>query len=343
MSIEALPMFDVVHAKILRFFPDLVVELGGNPDALLRQVGLDPKSDDIAYRQMVELMELAATELRCPDFGLRLATLQSGSGMFGPLGLVMKNSRTFGDALTYVAGHAYAHSPAARIWLKELPSEQAVFVGHEILLDRVLSKSQAMEQILLAGHLSAREITGGHARARRIHFRHQPLRSPRHYRRYFECEVRFGQNEDGILFLERDLACPIADPDAEAYGSAIAYIDAECRRHRAPLHAQTRGVIMQFLGTERCTNDAIAAELNLHPRTLHRRLAEEGTSFHRIKDEVRRDFALYYLQQTDLDFGRVSERLGFSEQSVMTRRCNLWFSASPTTVRSRERYLSPGA
>ena len=91
---------------------------------------------------------------------------------------------------------------------------------------------------------------------------------------------------------------------------------------------------MRFLGSELCGNREVAAELNLHPRTLHRRLAAEGTSFQKIKDEVRRDVMLYYLQQTRLDFTRISERLGFSEQSVMTRRCNRWFSASPTRVRA---------
>jgi hypothetical protein len=33
---------------------------------------------------------------------------------------------------------------------------------------------------------------------------------------------------------------------------------------------------------------------------MHRRLNAEGTSFQQIKDEVRRDVMLYYLQQTKL-------------------------------------------
>jgi AraC-like DNA-binding protein len=52
---------------------------------------------------------------------------------------------------------------------------------------------------------------------------------------------------------------------------------------------------------------------------------------------VRRDIMLYYLQQTDLGLARISEKLGFAEQSVMSRRCNRWLSASPTQVRSRGR------
>jgi AraC-like DNA-binding protein len=103
--------------------------------------------------------------------------------------------------------------------------------------------------------------------------------------------------------------------------------------NKPPLHAQVRGLVMQHVGTERCTNDGVAAELHLHPRTLHRKLRAEGTSFQKIKDEVRRDVMLYYLQQTRLDFTRLSERLGFAEQSVLTRSCNRWFGTSPTRLR----------
>lgn len=336
--------FDLVHARLLRFFPELVAELGGDPAALMHQAGLDPagESDDMpraSYRQAVALIEHAAAALNCPDFGMRLATRQS-DGMFGPLGSVMKNSATLGDALDYVSTHNYAHSLAARVWLKRLRSGNAVFVGHDILLDRMPHRSQAMEQLLLVGHLSTLEITGGRARARRVHFRHLPVSPRRTYRRYFGCEVRFGQSEDGVVYSDRDLASPIIASDAHAYNRAIAFIDAKFTEHRPPLHAQTRGLIMQLLTSGHCTNAHIAEQLKLHPRTLHRRLTAEGTSFHRIKDEVRRDLMLYYSQQTDLEFARVSERLGFAEQAVLSRNCQRWFAATPTDVRTRRRAVN---
>jgi AraC-like DNA-binding protein len=335
-------VFDHVYARVLHFFPDLVAQLGGDTPHLLQKAGLSPDifaegKPGATYRQLIHLIELSAAELACPDFGMRLAKLQSGGGMFGPLGSVMRNSNTFGDALNYVGKHSYAHSLAARIWLKRSADGGAVFVGHDILLDRLSNKSQVMEQILLDGHLAAMEITGGHARVRRVHFRHQRVSSPGTYRRYFGCDVRFGQNEDGVVFSAQDLACPIIDSDARAYQTAISFIDAQFTRHRPPLHAEARGLIMQYLGHEHCTNERIATELNLHPRTLHRRLAAERTSFQQIKDEVRRDVMLYYLQQTDLDFTHISEKLGFAEQSVMTRSCNRWLGASPTRLRAQAR------
>jgi len=345
---SATEISDVVHAKILRFFPALVVELGGEPRSLLHKAGInvDYFSDNrsgATYRQMITLIELASKELHCRDFGLRLAKLQCGGNMFGPLGLVMRNSRTFGDALKYVAEHTYAHSLAASVWLKRLPREKAVFSGHDILIDGMANKSQAMEQLLLVGHLAAMEMTGGCARVRRVHFRHQPLSPQRIYRRYFGCEVRFGQNADGVVFSDQDLACRIVAPDTKTLRSIIAFIDERFTEHRPPLHAQVRGVIMQCLWTGDCTNEQVSSDLNMHSRTLHRRLKCEGTSFQRIKDEVRRDILLYYVQETNLDFASISERLGFAEQSIMTRTCRRWLSASPSTIRSQGRPHVTGA
>ena len=147
--------------------------------------------------------------------------------------------------------------------------------------------------------------------------------------------MHFGQNEDGISFSERDMASPVINRDAAVFAAVTAYIEREFPHRHPPLHAQVRGIVMQWLWTAHCSNDRVAAELGLHPRTLHRRLATEGTSFQKIKDEVRRDILRYYLEQTDIDFAHVSEKLGFSEQSVMTRSCNNWFGASPTRLRAR--------
>jgi AraC-like DNA-binding protein len=330
--------FDVVYADTLRYFPDLVTDLGGNPGALLAEYGIetsDPShgGSHYGYRMLVTLLEHGAAALGRPDFGLRLALRQGGGSVFGPVGDAMRNSKTLGDAVEYVERHSHAHSLAARIRLEHDASSGSVFVAHDILLDRLPNKSQAMEQFLLLAHLNAMEITGGRARVRQVRFRHQPLSPPAVYRRLFGCGVYFDQRVDGVLFSEADVACRTVAPDASAYRAVTSLIDTAFPRV-SPVRAQVRGVVLQYLGSEQCTNELIAGELNLHPRTLHRRLKAEGTACHEIKDDVRRDLALYYLQQTDLDFTRIAERLGYSEHSVLTRSCLRWFAASPSKVRA---------
>ncbi|WCT75176.1 AraC family transcriptional regulator ligand-binding domain-containing protein [Sphingomonas naphthae] len=337
-------VFDVVHAHTLRVYPDLVRQLGGDPAELVAQAGMDAdRLDEFSvaanYREMVRLTDLTAVALRCPDFGLRLAALQGGA-IFGPLGRVMRNSATFGEAMEYVCDHTYAHSLAARIWIERDEAEEETFVGHDILLDRIGNKSQLVEQLMLVGHLAAGQMTGGYARARRVHFRHQPNASIGIYRRHFDCDVLFDQPEDGIVFYERDMARPILEPDPLSLRVATDRIETEFTQQRAPFEVQARGVIMKLLGTDACTHERVAAVLAINPWTLHRRLTAEGSSFQKIKDEVRRDLMLYYLQKTDMGFCRISEKLGFSEQSVMTRRCHTWFGGSPSRVRSQARELA---
>jgi AraC-like DNA-binding protein len=329
---DSLP--DKLHARLLVGYDDLVSELGGDATLIARRAGLKPHEPVDTYRATTRLLEAAAAELDCPDFGLRLARRQGG-GSLGPLSLVMRHSRTLADALAYVAGNSQAHSLAARIWIRRRPTERAIFVGHQILLAGPSSWTQSVEQIMLLGHLGAIEMTAGAARARCVSFRHAPSSTMRVYRRYFGCETRFGEREDGIHFSESDFACPIVDTDAEAYLAATAEIAALFPLNRRLIHAEVRSHVMRLLGSGRSDHAAIARCLALHPRTLQRRLEEEGVSFQQVKDEVRREVMIYYLTRTKLDLIAISEKLGFAEQAVMSRFCQRIFAMTPTEVRAR--------
>lgn len=129
------------------------------------------------------------------------------------------------------------------------------------------------------------------------------------------------------------------DPILEDLGIALADLQVEQRllsyrqfSSRTPIHARVRRAILHCLAAGACSNQAVARDLNLHIRTLHRKLRLEGRSFQQIKDDVRRELAHFYLQ-TDLGLGEISERLGFSEQSVLSRHCNRWWGVSPTQHR----------
>lgn len=99
------------------------------------------------------------------------------------------------------------------------------------------------------------------------------------------------------------------------------------------LSARVRSVITRRLVEGDCTCKRVASALGLHPRTLQRRLREEHKSFEAIKDSVRRDVALRYLQQPNVSLVQVTEMLGYSETSVLTRSCLRWFALSPRRLR----------
>jgi AraC-like DNA-binding protein len=101
--------------------------------------------------------------------------------------------------------------------------------------------------------------------------------------------------------------------------------------------SRVRIIVMHYLSSKYCTREQVAESLKLHPRTMDRRLAEEGTAFLDIKTEVRRNTLIYYLAKTSLDFVTVSQRLGYSEQAVMSRNCRKWFGKTPRQIRLETR------
>jgi AraC-like DNA-binding protein len=138
----------------------------------------------------------------------------------------------------------------------------------------------------------------------------------------------------GLFFDERDLQSPLAEADPQLYEIATSFIDQRFPAAAMSLSSRVRILIARLLVEGNCTHEHVAATIGMHPRTLQRRLRGEGESFEAIKDAVRRDVALRYLQQPDVSLVRVTEILGYSETSVLSRSCHRWFCASPRELRA---------
>ncbi|WP_085629633.1 MULTISPECIES: AraC family transcriptional regulator [unclassified Pseudomonas] len=82
--------------------------------------------------------------------------------------------------------------------------------------------------------------------------------------------------------------------------------------------------------------EAVAAHLHISPQTLRRHLREEGTSFQELKDQLRRDIAIYHLGRADLSLQAIAEQLGFSEPSAFHRAFKKWTGLTPGAYRAQE-------
>ena len=79
--------------------------------------------------------------------------------------------------------------------------------------------------------------------------------------------------------------------------------------------------------------DRIARDLGYSRQTLYRRLKEEGTTYERLLDGLRRRLALRFIRDQGLSVKEAAYRLGFSDPAAFSRAFKRWTGTSPGEMR----------
>lgn len=149
----------------------------------------------------------------------------------------------------------------------------------------------------------------------------------------FGCEVRPGSHEVAVLIPEGLLT---AEPVKAQPEPAVTLADVErARARRAPSRlSEIVGELVQTgLLDSSVSLDKVAAELELGPRTLQRRLETEGLQFRDILNRARIDRARTLLAERDLSITRIAAELGYSAPTHFTRAFQRETGLSPSRFR----------
>jgi AraC-like DNA-binding protein len=97
---------------------------------------------------------------------------------------------------------------------------------------------------------------------------------------------------------------------------------------------RVRSVIWSALSEGRPRLEHVASALQLPPRTLQRRLAEERTSLHREVDAIRRAMAIAMLRDREISLDEIAFLLGYAEPSTLFRAFQRWTGRTPHQYRA---------
>ena len=86
--------------------------------------------------------------------------------------------------------------------------------------------------------------------------------------------------------------------------------------------------------------DQAAEYMGFGEQTLRRRLKREGYSFQKLKDETRRDMAIFFIDRKEKSIEDIAFRLGFSEASTFIRAFKKWTGLTPLAYRKLSRSTS---
>ena len=332
------PVTATVRASGLRGYATLVKELGGNPEQLSRDCGIDPQILDdedalILYRQLIHLTEHSATELKAPDFGLRLATTQD-IGILGPLAVAIQNSTNVEQAIRCAAGHLFMQSPALVLELDEQGDQTRLRL--HIHLNNMPHRGMRQAEDLAIGlvHRILSMLVEDTYELLRVELPHEPLCSPSVYARYFAAPVHFGCRANAVYVSTATIRTQLTGRNSQLHQLAVSFLDVQLPAPDGRVANRVDTAIRRTLGTDSCNRTSVARAMAIHPRTLQRRLEREGETFDDIRDRIRREKAEYYLRKTNAPLSQVAGIIGYSEQSVFSRSCQRWFGQSPRKFRT---------
>ena len=304
---------------------------------LLRRAGLPATlfQQEKIYITTAELFALwrSVAEMSTdPALGLKLGT-ELRFERSHPVAIAGVCSRSFGDALQRLARykqltcpeeiriHRKAHETSVEFFFVEAEEAQP-----DIMVDIGLS------WILNVG----RRGTDGEITPLRLELT-RPAKHRELLEGHFGCRVRFKADRNALVFRSSDLDRPFVTHNEELLTVIGTQLDSEleARNTSRNVGEQVKAALRRSLAGKRPTLQGVAQELGLGARTLQRRLADRGISFHQLVEDTRRELARHYLQQSKVELNEAAFLLGFEDANSFFRAFQVWEGTSPGEWRTR--------
>jgi AraC-like DNA-binding protein len=143
--------------------------------------------------------------------------------------------------------------------------------------------------------------------------------------------VQYGRAHNRLHFPRAMFDEPLPQADKHTLDLCVAQCDVlmQHNEQRRGITATVRSKLFRESGRFPSLPE-VSAELAVHPRTLRRQLAEEGTSFRELVNEARSTLAVDLLCNVGLTVDEVSKRLGYTDTSTFCHAFKRWHGVPPS-------------
>ncbi|WP_309234000.1 MULTISPECIES: AraC family transcriptional regulator ligand-binding domain-containing protein [unclassified Dietzia] len=327
----------------LRGVRTVIDELGGDADDLTLRCGLPAgalDSDEILVQDLAIglLLETAAVELRCPDFGLRVA-LRQDLGLLGPVAAAIRHAPTTTRALEMTSKYLFFHARSLEITVVSDPEGDPGVLGVRFGYrdDAVALPPQAVDMVLLFLHRSMLALLGGEYGLLSVELPNALNTAPGRYRELFAAPARPFAASAMLRVPAVLLGREITGGDLVAHELALSYLDQHGPARDQTYTERTRALLLRSLDTGTSTLGDVAGLLSVSPRTLQRHLTGEGTSFSAIRDEARRDVAARLLATTEIPLYQIASALALDDVTTFSQYARRWWGVTARQFRADRR------
>jgi AraC-like DNA-binding protein len=299
----------------------------------LSEAQLNDPALTVSYRVFEGLVRDALTLTGEPALGLLVGERLLAS-THGIVGYAAMNSSTVRQAIELVERYSRLRSSFLSITHEVHPNEvRLVFSETQPLGD---IRRTLLEAIGLSIKNVLDAISMG---ACPVHYVAFPFEAPEYAalaQEMFRCEVRYGQTWAGGALPHDGLDVPLKMADEAAFQQAAQMCQRELDKliGSESLAAQIRRMLLEK--QHAFPSLTVTARLfHVTPRTLHRRLLEEGTSYKELLEDVRHMLAVEHLKAGRLSIEEIAYTLGYSDLANFRRAFKRWESMAPSEFRAQ--------
>ena len=182
----------------------------------------------------------------------------------------------------------------------------------------------------------ARDCVGADITPLQVSFAHAAPKDLTGHREFFRVPVRFESGTNSVTISAQDASRRMQDADEALCAIVSQRLDlavAASEQRTGSISSRVRRLVVENLGKTPLGQDAVARALALSGRTLSRHLADEGTTFRAILDDVRRELACGLLVDRTLSVADIGFFLQYSEPAAFYRAFRRWTNQTPLAFR----------
>ena len=320
--------------------PATLSALSVQPAHAFAQAGIDPRlfrdsESRMTFEALGRLLEVCVALTGCPHFGLTVGARFDLKDL-STLGHLMRHSPTVREALCALMLNLHLQDRAAAVVLLT-PDPSSVVLGYSLYRHDSPATVQIQDAAIAIGYRMLGELCGPGWKPLRVQFSHGKPASAAPYRRLFRSHVMFDAEVSGIAFDSSWLERTIDGADTTLHANLSKAIRRRIAGGAPGFVEQVQAALHQMLLGGAASSETVARLFAIHPRTLRRRLKDEGTSLTQLTTQARFELARHLLRHTELSVTEISVALQYADPNVFSRAFRSWANLSPTQWRARER------
>jgi AraC-like DNA-binding protein len=333
-AIGAVPKGMVRIATMREAFP-VLREFGFDPAAVLAEFGLqesyfqDP-DNTVPYVILGMFLNRCAELTNCSHFGLLTGSRMTASNL-GAVGFLTLSARDLRSSLNQLSRYFRFHNTNATLELIETP--EAASCRFSLLMPHLEGREHILDGALANAFNTLRRLCGPRWEPMEVNFARGEPMDRRPYVRLFGRSVHFNHNETELVFAPHWLDTPLPSADPALHEAMLKQLRALELAEPEDVMSLVRRMLPSLISARAASLEVVAHLVGLSARTLTRRLAAEGTTYMRLREEARHVAACQLLESTRMQANEISDRLGYANPSAFTRAFHRWSGKAPAEWR----------